>query len=504
MIRSKYIEVLTFLLVGVAILFLIFASLFADQVENQTVIKYTDAFSMTYTEADYDMQWENGNFYTITLMGDSAQTNSGKVYIDGGEISILGGGTYVLSGELNDGSIIVDVKDDSAVHLVLCNASITSSDFSALYIAQAEYVILTLAENTENYLQDGATYLQEKQTNGKPFATIYSKDNLTINGTGLLTIAGNYEDGIKCNDTMKIMSGTINITAIDDAINVNDDLAILDATITVNCGDDALHSDGNIVVSQGCLVLSAGDDAIHADRTVYLAPTSIRINKCEEGIEGAYVIIDDGEISIVSHDDGLNGVGEDNTAGMGMPMRGSNREITEENTYLVINGGSIYIETSGDGIDSNGAVILNGGMVTVYGPESNGDASLDFEYGMLIHGGTLLAAGSSGMAELPDTESKQNVLVFYLSDSYSAGNTICVKNQAGDTIVEGTSSKKFDWVCVSTDDILQGETYTLYINEDAISELTSTGTVSSSGGRYNGWTTQNDKMTMHNVGRRMM
>lgn len=485
MISAKRIHIIAAVLMLAALLFVFGAMWYADpagHVQQEGSITYADGCTVVYTADDYDGSYQEERYSTITLTGNSAVTNSAKVLISGSEITILGGGTYVISGALTDGSITVNSSENSAVRLVLDNASIASSDFSAIYVEQAEAVIITLAEGSVNELSDGAQYDTARQEEGKPDAALYCRDNLTINGTGALYVAGNYQDGIKCNDTLKLMSGTICVTAKDDGIRANDCLAVLSAKVEVTSEGDALHSDGDLVLSQSDCIISTGDDAVYAEKTVVLEPESLQIIKSREGIEGAYVIINSGDIVVTSSDDGINAVGENGSSGMMMPM-GGQRKITEENTYLQINGGSLLIKTAGDGVDSNGAAVMNGGTVVVYGPENNGNSSLDFEYGFAVNGGTLLAAGSSGMAELPDSQSAQNVLVYYLDTTYAAGSTISVKNAAGETIVSGVSGKKFNWVCVSADTVQQGDTYTLYVNETETTALVCSGTVSSSGAK---------------------
>lgn len=483
MISSKKIELLTIALMVLAVGFVLAGMLYpaADTGDGGTV-QYADGFSVTYSAEDDTADWQNATAYQITLQGDTATTDSGKVLVDGGNISILGGGTYVLRGELQDGSIIVNATDNATVHLVLNGAAIHSSDYAALYIEQAEAVVLTIADGTENTLTDGTAYDAEKQEDGKPSACIYSRDNLTINGSGTLSVTGNYEDAIKCNDTLKIVGTQLQISAVDDGINANDCAALVDSDITVTAGGDAIHSDGNLAISGGSLTIAASDDAVHAEKTLVLEPAALQITRCREGLEGAYIIINSGEIHITASDDGINAVGE-GSSGMEMPMMQQKANISEDEIYLTINGGSIYVESSGDGLDSNGAAALNGGTLRVYGPENNGNSSLDFQYGLLLNGGNLLAAGSSGMAELPSESSAQNSLVFYLNENYAAGSTIQLTDQTGTVLADGTSGKQFNWVCASDAAITQGDSYTLWVNGTAVAQLECTGTITSSGNK---------------------
>lgn len=448
-----------------------------DQTQQIGSITYADDIVVTYTEDDYDIDYQNGAYSKIVLAGNSASTNSAKVLIDGGNITILGGGVYEISGTLQDGSIVVHTNDNIPVQLVLHNASINSSDFSAIYVEKAESVILTLPQDTQNSLSDGANYDAERQDGNKPDAVFYCRSNLTINGTGTLSIVGNYQDGIKCNDTLKVMSGNIVIHAKDDGMRANDCMVLLAAQLQITAGNDAIYSEGDMVMHETICTISCYDDAIHAEQTVVLEPETLSILQCQEGVEGKYVIIYDGDILIEANDDGINAVG-DGSGEMFMPGNGKT-EITKENSYLVIYGGTILVESSGDGLDSNGAAVIYGGNVTVYGPENNGNASLDTAYGLIVDGGALLAAGSSGMAELPKSNSTQNIMVYYLPDTYSAGSSITLLDASGNMLVEGSSSKKFNWVCISTAEIDIGEIYTLYINGQSTATLECTASVTS-------------------------
>ena len=483
MISSKRIGILTAVLMVLVLGFTGAVMLYGENQETKQTgtVVYADGFELEWTEEDYDTSAQNAAF--ITLTGESAETDSANVLVNGSEISILGGGTYVVSGTLENGTITVNAEDNSMVHLILNNASVTSSNFAALYVTKAGKMVVTLAENSENTLTDSAMYDEAKQNDGKPFAALYSHDDLTINGNGTLTVRGNYQDGIKCNDTMKIIASSIQVTAVDEGINANDCLAVLDAELEIHSGGDSLHSDGSLVLAEGEAVLSSGDDAVHAEQIAVLEPKTLQIAECLEGIEGAKVIIKDGDIRIVSKDDAINAIGESASGGMEMMMGMQNREISEENVYLMIDGGSLYLETSGDGIDSNGAAVQNGGTIEVYGPENSGNASLDAAYGLQINGGSLIAAGSSGMAELPHSSSSQNALIFYLEEPCPSGSYIELMDNNGKTVLTGTSPKQFNWVCVSDAAIQQGTTYALQINGEPAASLECTETVSSSGTR---------------------
>lgn len=587
MISSKRITWIGIFLVAAALALTVLVMLLPNEAVfgNFTgTVAYSEQHQVTYTEDDYFSAYSENTIAKINLLGSTASSESPNVRVEEKAVTILGGGTYVLSGELTDGSLIVDAPDGGEVRLVMNGAKITSSDFSALYVKEAKKVVLSLVEGTENILSDGSAYREEKLEDGKPSAALYAKDDLTINGKGTLIINGNYEDGLKVNDTLKVTEGILKVTAKDDGINANDVIAFLAAALEVTSGgdalkceneseekgfiafggtgltivsegdgisassavyanevtasitaaggsqsletaaggfggfgrerqeasetdtpstkavkagtdlvinggsynlnspDDALHSDGDMTIEGGDFTLATDNDAIHAEKNVKLSPKTMEITTCLEGLEGGNIVIDGGDIRIIARDDAINAVGENGGGGFGRgPMGMRNEEITEEDIYLTINGGNLYIETAGDGVDSNGAALVNGGYLEVYGPENDGNSSLDFEYGFILNGGRLLAAGSAGMAELPSEASEQPSLVFYLEESHEAKSKISVTDGEGNEIMAGEAGKKFNWVLVSAPEIEIGKEYTLSVNGSVIAAAEAAETVTSSG-----------------------
>lgn len=596
MIGSKYFNLIAIFLTALVLVGLICAIFISDFDSSEEFIGtkvFGDLHSVTLTEDDYFTGYSEYSAEKIVLNGESAESSSKNVRISGGDVTILSGGIYLISGELENGTVTVDANDKGEVRLVLDGARITSEDFAAIYVKNAEKTVISLVDGTENILTDALVYSEEKQDDGKPFAALHSKDDLVINGGGTLVLNGNFKDGIKAGDTLKIIGAKLKINSADDGMDANDYIYMCGATVTVSsagdcvkCGgdaenkgfiaasesvftlqgdgdgisastalyldgvkvkattgggsqngrthaefmgfggkfsdfddtdsekvsakalkagtnivieggefeidsaDDAVHSDGDIGVSGGIFSVSTGDDAFHADMNLVLEPEKIDVLKCYEGLEGAYITVNGGEISIVSDDDGINATGEGNIGAM-PPGHGFGGEekASEEDLWLTINGGHVIIETSGDGIDSNGSAVINGGTLEIYGPEDAGNGSIDVGdggYVLLMNGGTLVAAGNSGMAESPSESSAQKSLVWYLDKTYSSESTVCVKDSGGGEIVSVNSAKEFDWFCISTEQITDGETYTLYINGAEVSSVTANGVVSVVGSERDG------------------
>ncbi len=222
-----------------------------------------------FTERDLSGYWD-ASAKTIYLMGDTAETSSHVVSVEDGIITIMDGGTYVLTGTLNDGSVVVDVKDDERVQLVLNGASITSSSSAAIRVIQADKVFITLAEGTENTLANSGSFDESSEVD----AVIYSDEDLTFNGTGTLTVLSPSGNGIDGKDDIKFVSGTYFITAGNRGVNANDSIRILDGTFTVESGSDAFRADhdskeslGYIYIWGGSFHITAGGGAVNGKRT---------------------------------------------------------------------------------------------------------------------------------------------------------------------------------------------------------------------------------------------
>ena len=266
-----------------------------------------------------------------------------------GPVKITEAGTYIVTGKTDDGMIIVDVDGESDdVHLILRDAVINSSSSAAVYVLSADEVYITL-EGT-NILSNGGKY--EAIDENDIDAVIYSKDDLTINGSGSLTIDATVGHAIVCKDDMVITGGNYDLTAETDVINTNDSLAITGGTFNIKAGDDAIHTDGILQIDNGTFDITAA-----------------------EGLEGTYITINDGTFTINASDDGINAA----------------QKVEDYLATLVINGGNIKItmgQGDTDGIDSNGDIYINGGTIDI-----TGQSTIDYDGTAVKNGGTLILNG---------------------------------------------------------------------------------------------------------------
>jgi len=234
------------------------------EVESVTIEGITfSKYDMTSTWSD-DAVKINMNGSEVTFEGTGARQSGKKVLIEYE-------GTYILSGNLTDGQIVVEVEKTEKVQLVLNGVNISCSDSAPLYIKSADKVSLTLPEGSDNVLTDAVNYVFETPGLDKPNSCIFSEDDLTINGTGKLTVNANYNNGIGTKNDLRIISGTLNVKAVNNALKGNDTVVIKDGTINIESDDDGIKSDNETEENRGCVYIfggtvniEAGDDSIQA------------------------------------------------------------------------------------------------------------------------------------------------------------------------------------------------------------------------------------------------
>lgn len=422
---------------------------------------------------------------TITLSGSSASasgSSSGNVTVDGGTVTINSGGTYVISGELSNGRIVVNAPK-ADVRLVLSGASITSSDGPAIDIQDAGDAIVVLAKDSKNTLTDGASYASGQEAT----AALFSSDTLTVTGTGSLDVTGSYKDGISSKNGLIIAgSSTINVKAADDGLRGKDYLVVESGTLTVEAGGDALKSSedndetkGFISLGKASITLTSSDDAIAATTDVTIKDTTltitagggqanatieeqappgqestadsttpspkginagvsytqdsgtVTINAADEGLQAPFINVAGGELSIAAGDDGINASNGDHV------IEGHENADSEsdDGSVLTISGGEVEVSyASSDGIDSNGSAYVKGGIVVVSGQAGEMDGAVD------ANGETQLV-GVTG------------------SPSVSAGDTLIVTDSSGSQV----ASVKVDFTAaaITVLGLTEGQQYTV-------------------------------------------
>jgi hypothetical protein len=642
-----------------------------QQDQDATINQY-----VTYDDGNFYTPWQSKTFTKINLDGSSIQADGSNVatlVIEGSTVTIKGAGTYVIEGSLTDGQIVVDTAEAGTVRLVLNGVDITSSTSAAIFVKQSDKTVISLEDGTENRLTDGLA----RDEKDEALATLYSKDDLTINGDGNLSIQANAADGIAGKDRLLITGGNIQIAAADDGIlgrdlfamqnakisidaagdgvkSTNDEkedkgnivlesgeltikgggdgiaavnqLVVLDGTYNIVTGggspetiesegdfgfggmpsdfgnvdmneiqemiengempempgggqmpsrngtsttgdgttsaqgtppdmnggetqgnptvpnngntqftpptssnregtqstppnsnegntqftppsggqmpgenqseedsdstpstkgikavnaihiyggtfnidslDDAVHSDGDITIEGGEITANTGDDGIHANNTLKILDGTIQITKSYEGLEGKNIFIEGGHTELTAADDGVNISGGATNGGFGqMPpnanVTNSNATEETEESLLTISGGYLLVNADGDGLDSNGSILMTGGTAIVYGPTASMNGPLDYDGTFDLQGGMLIASGSSGMALSVSETSTQNTVMMTFEQMLEAETTVTVTNETGEVLIAVQPAKSFQSIVISSPELAVDNTLAL-------------------------------------------
>lgn len=481
-----------------------------------------------FTARDLKQDYDADKAAAIQLLENGIAADTAGVTVSGTTATIMAEGVYVLTGVLQNGQIIVDAPKDAKVQLVLDGVNIHSETSAAIYVRQADKVFLTLAAGTENSLSSGDAY--EAIDDNNIDAAVFSKDTLTINGAGALTVESPAGHGIAVKGKLKITGGSVRIAADGDGIDAGSTLEITDGDFDIvtgggsqnapahqeerggrgwfgwqdsagssaqdsvsakglkaggsvtlsggnfrlDCQDDAIHSNADVTIAGGTYQIATGDDGVHADENAVISGGTIVISASYEGIEGQRIEISGGEIDVTASDDGLNAAGSDSG---GDARRGFMQ--SSGNNELIISGGYIVIDAAGDGLDSNGNLTVTGGTVYVYGPESSNNGALDFDGTGTVTGGAVVALGASGMAQNFGDSSTQGSILASCS-TQAAGTVMTLLDANGSELISCTAKKSFSSVVVSLPEIQSGQTYTLRIGSSTQS-ITMNGLIYGSG-----------------------
>jgi len=560
-----------------------------------------------FTDRDKNADYSGEKSTVISLNGDSAECPSDAVRISGSKITVTDEGTYIFRGTLSDGQIIVAADEKDKPRLVLDGADITSLDSAPIYALSADKVVVTLAEGSQNRLTNGGEFISSDENNID--GTVFSKVDITFNGTGSLTVAspsghavvakddavftgGSYtlnsaSHGIDANDSVRILDGSFNITSGKDGIHsentddttlgfvyiaggdftvssegdgisaggymkidggefdiitgggsenskkqtsdswgdfmggfggggmmkpgrkdssgteytseitiVTDDgstsikgiksagnIEINGGSFKIDSADDSVHSNGSVAVNGGTFDISSGDDGFHANDTLTVAGGEINITESYEGLEALHILYKDGKTALVASDDGLNAAGGVDGSGFGgdregdtfggvpgKPMMNGGRPGGaggfggmggNSNGSIIISGGELHVNASGDGIDANGYLEITGGYTTVAGPTQGDTATLDYDTSATISGGTFIGTGASGMAQT-FSDSSQGVIAVRVGNQ-PARTEISLSDESGNTVVTYTPELSYAVVIISAPDMVKGESYVIRV-----------------------------------------
>ena len=283
-------------------------TLSSEQEEMDDSVSSSEDSAYTYSDYELDDSFDRQSAASITLSGSTAQSNGSGVSINNATVTISKEGCYLISGELEDGQIIVDAGDSDKVQLVLDNASIHCSTGSAILVRNADKVKVTLAADSENELSDGTEYQTDDDN---PDAALFSKDDLVINGSGSLTVQGNYKHGIAGNDDLVITGGRLTVNSLSHALRGKDSVAILDGTFVLTSQKDGIQASNTEDSTKGWVQIDGGNFTIQSSGDGIQAETNLSIY--------------DGSFTITSGGGAVNGADHTENRGGGFGRPGGNR-----------------------------------------------------------------------------------------------------------------------------------------------------------------------------------
>lgn len=397
-----------------------------DETDTSNISKFEIDPDYTADELDYD--YDEAEVVAITLNGDNISCKSSDVNIDGSTITIQKAGTYLLSGTLTAGNIIVDSDDKENVRLIFNGVEISNSTTTPLYIKNAEKTIVTLVDGTENTLSDGENYILDDESNNEPNGTIFSKDDLVINGLGSLTINANYNHGIQSKNLLKIISGNIDIISNGDSLIGKDGVIVKEAVINIESQEDGIkatkveENKGYIYLDNPEITIKAKKDGIQAVTCLYVKDGKYNIETGEtnensqsnsdtstdysrKGMKaGVDITIENGEYTIDSEDDGIHS-NNSITVNAGTVNIASKDDGVHADTELTINNGDIKVSESDEGLEAK-YITINDGNIDI----TTSDDGINASSGLSTTLDSGNAPGAGNRPEMPANENSENTL----------------------------------------------------------------------------------------------
>lgn len=539
------------------------------------------AMDFSYSDRDLDASYDESSATMIVLSDEGVSIDGEGATAQDGSALIESAGTYVVSGSLSDGSIQVAAGEQDKVQIVFDGVDIHCEDGPAVSISAADKCFITLADGSSNSLSDGSSYALAEGED-EPNAVVYSKADLTFNGTGSLAIAGSYRHAVCSKDDLAITGGTYDLSATEDALRGKDCVKIADGSFSIEAGedgiastndedadrgfvsidggsfsliaaddgiqsaryvrlaggsfdvqveDDAVHSDIDALVSGGSFSVVAGDDAFHAEGSMTVQGGTIGISSCYEGIEGGQVYLRGGDVHIVADDDAVNAASSDASDSAAVDVDGTREEgpdsgsasvassdagsqpaagwdgaservgevpngsdstleaapepsgrpgvderggapqtgmaeggagMGDSSCVIEISDGYHVLESGGDVLDSNGSIVITGGVTLAQSAAGTSDYAIDYDIEATIDGGTLIALGGTEMAQNLTSGSQAFAMG---SIDGAAGATVSVVDGSGSVLASFTAPSAFETAVVSVAGMQDGGVYGLVLGD---------------------------------------
>ena len=387
------------------------------------------ALDLGYSKRDLDASYDASSATVITLSGDSASVQGAGAQASAAGAVISSAGTYIVSGELTDGQLLVDAGDDDKVQLVLAGATIHNEDGPAIYVRNADKCFVTLDAGTENGLSDGSSYTLEDDSD-EPYATLFSRCDLTLNGDGTLNVISAYRHAVCSKDDLVVVSGTYNISAVEDGLRGRDSVKVRDGVFAIQAGGDGIKSNkdddptkGFVSIDGGTFGIQAGDDVVQGKTLVRLAG---------------------GSLTVAANDDAFHSDLEMHLLGASMEA-GAGDDAFHAETKLTVDGGTVNVTSCNEGYEAE-KVYVNGGDMHIVASDDgvnasaadlSDDADADNVSSTLPNGGTPGAPGKGGGAAAGAQQGGSAPELPVDDNAYGAGRATGSGQQGGDPAAGG-------------------------------------------------------------------
>lgn len=357
---------------------------------------------------------------TLVTLTDSSATAKGKYTgyeIDGTDVSITAAGTYVFSGDCDNGSITVK-KGVTGVTIVLNGLTLTNDDSAAITLNKTAEASLIAAAGTTNTVAD-----TEGSNDENAAVKVKSGASLSIGGTGTLTVDGNAKNGIKgaADAVISVDEVALTIEAENDGLSCDDELKITGGTLSITAGGDAVKASpdtgdtenpdttslGNVTISGGTLTLNATEDGIQADGDLTISGGTFHVKtngghttaltddsaSCKGFKAGKTLTVTGGTLTVDSADDALHA-----------------------STDVTISGGTLTLATGDDGVHADNDLVIGAkGASSTSTPRINITASYEGLEGTTV----TVYSGDIDVAASDDGVNAANSTLGEHSDKYA-------------------------------------------------------------------------------------
>ncbi len=339
-----------------------------------------------FSSRDINASYSAEDAVTVVLKDGASEADGGNVDVSGDVVTITAGGTYIIKGSLSDGRIVVNAPKTDKLQLVLDGVSVKCAGFAALYVVQADKVVVTAAEGTVNAFETEGAFSQIDDNNVD--GAVFSKEDVSFNGNGKITVKCGEGNGIVGKDDVVFYGSFVEITAAEHGIQAKDSLKITESSFSVNSGKDAIHCANSDDTAKGNLYVKSGSFVFKADGDGVDVSGALRI-------DGGSFDVTAGEYKGVS-----GGQSQFNPWGGGRPGSGYGYGQTSQDTVstkgikadgtAVFNGGTFVLVCADDAIHSNTTAAFGGGTFTL----TSGDDGIHADSEVVIDGGNITIAAS--------------------------------------------------------------------------------------------------------------